>query len=96
MSEELSPRSAKTIVTRDALGESGATAAQVEGRVFAAEQASAKDILNLMMFYDAAGGYGFAHLPNRYQAYCDLSRQLELGRAMLVAEAPAPATSAGG
>jgi hypothetical protein len=88
--EELSPRSTKTIVTRDALGESGATAAQLEGRVFSAEQATAKDILSLMMFYNTAGGYGFAHLPNRYQAYCDLSRQLELGRAILVGEAPAP------
>ena len=84
--EELSPRRAKTIVTRDALGESGATAAQVEGRVFAADQASPLDILNLMMFYETAGGYGFAHLPNRYQAYCDMSRQLELGQAVLVAE----------
>jgi hypothetical protein len=88
--EELSPRSTKTIVTRDALGESGATATQLEGRVFSAEQATAKDILSLMMFYNMAGGYGFAHLPNHYQAYCDLSRQLELGRAILVGEAPAP------
>jgi hypothetical protein len=88
--EELSPRSTKTIVTRDALGESGATAAQVEGRVFSAEQATAKDILSLMMFYDTAGGYSFAHLPSRYQAYCDFSRQLELGLAVLVGEAPAP------
>jgi hypothetical protein len=84
--EGLSPRKAKTIVTRDALGESGATADRLEGRVFAAERASAKEILNLMMFYEAAGGVGFAHLPNRCQAFCDLSRQLDLGRAVLVAE----------
>ena len=58
--------------------------------MFAAEQATPKEILNLMMFYDAAGGYGFAHLPNRYQAYCDLSRTLELGRAVLVADADDP------
>ena len=91
--EQLSPRKVKTIVTRDALGESGAATAQVEGRVFAAEQASAKEILSLMMFYEAAGGFGFAHVPNRYQAYCDLSRQLELGRPILVADAAGPARS---
>jgi hypothetical protein len=84
--EDLNPRKVRTIVTREALGESGATAGQVEGRVFAAERASAKDILNLMMFYNAAGGVGFAHLPNNYQAWCDLSRQLDVGRAILVAE----------
>jgi hypothetical protein len=43
-----------------------------------------------MMFYEAAGGYGFAYLPNRYQAFCDLSRTLELGRAILVADAAGP------
>jgi hypothetical protein len=58
----------------------------MEGRVFSADQATAPEILKLMMFYDAAGGLGFAHVPNRYQAYCDLSRQLDLGRAILVAE----------
>ena len=29
-------------------------------------------------------------MPNRYQAYCDLSRTLELGRAILVADAAGP------
>ena len=86
VSEQLSPRSTKTIVTRDALGQSGATVGE-EARVFSADQAAAKDILNLMMFYDVAGGYSFAHLPNRFQAFCDMSRQLELGRAVLVCEA---------
>jgi hypothetical protein len=90
ISEELSPRRAKTIATRDALGQSSAAAP--EGRVFAAEQASANEILNLMMFYETAGGFGFAHLPNRYQAYCDLSRQLDLGRAVFVAEMTGPGT----
>lgn len=92
VNEELSPRHAKTIITREAMGESGATAARVEGRVFSAEQASAKEILSLMQFYDTAGGFGFAHLPNRYQAYCDLSRQLDLGRAVLVADVTGPGT----
>jgi hypothetical protein len=45
-----------------------------------------------MMFYEAAGGFGFAHLPNRCVAYCDLSRLLDLGRAILVADATTPAT----
>jgi len=84
--EALSPRRAKTIVTREALGDSGPAGVQVENRVFSAEQASANEILNAMMFYETAGGFGFAHVPNRYQAYCDLSRQLELGRAVLVAD----------
>jgi hypothetical protein len=39
-----------------------------------------------MMFYEAAGGAGFAGLPLRYQTDLDLSRQLALGRAVLVAE----------
>jgi hypothetical protein len=90
--EQLSPRKVKTIVTHEALGETGAAKGSAEGQLFAAETASAKEILSLMMFYDAAGGFGFAHLPNRYQAYCDLSRTLELGRAILVAEAAGPVT----
>jgi len=85
--EQLSPRKVKTIVTHDALGETGTVPSGAETLVFAPEKASAKEILGLMMFYEAAGGYGFAHLPNRYQAYCDLSRTLELGRAILVADA---------
>jgi hypothetical protein len=86
VSDQLSPRRVKTVVTHDALGDSGTTASPIEGRVFSAEQASPSQILNLMMFYEAAGGFGFAHLPNRYQAYCDLSRQLDLGRAILVTD----------
>jgi hypothetical protein len=58
--------------------------------VFSPERASARELLNVMMFYDAAGGFGFAHLPNRFQADCDLSRTLELGRAILVADALRP------
>jgi hypothetical protein len=93
LGDEQSPRSAKTIVTRDALGESGATAAKVEGRVFAAERATALEILSLMMFYKTAGGDDFAHVSNRYQSYCDMSRQLALGRAVLVGESPTAGSS---
>jgi hypothetical protein len=87
--EQLNPRKVKTVVTRDAFGDDG----PLEGRVFVAEQVGAKEILNVMMFYEAAGGFSFAHLPNRYQAFCDLSRMLELGRAVLVAEAAGPAST---
>ena len=80
----------KTIVTHDVLGETGTGTGTSEGQLFSPEKASAKEILSLMMFYEAAGGYGFAHLPNRFQAYCDLSRTLELGRAILVADAAEP------
>lgn len=89
---ELSPRSTKTIVTRDALGDSGAVPGAVEGRTFSAEDASAQELVHLMMFYGAAGGIDFAHLPNQAQAYCDLSRQLSLGRAVFVAEAATSGT----
>jgi hypothetical protein len=86
VSDQLNPRRVKTIVAHEALGDSGSAGAPMVSRVFSAEQASPTQILNLMMFYEAAGGTGFGHLPNRYQAYCDLSRQLDLGRAILVAE----------
>jgi hypothetical protein len=88
--EQLSPRKVKTIVTRDAFGETGGPNGAGEGQLFVPEKASAKEIVSLMMFYEAAGGYGFARLPNHYQAYCDLSRLLELGRAILVADSTGP------
>ncbi len=70
----------KSIVTRRARG--GAAAGQ---SVFVADRANADELLNLMMFYQVAGGESFVGLPNRYQAGCDLSRLLELGRAILIA-----------
>jgi hypothetical protein len=82
--EEMSPRRAKTIITRDALGSAG----QAEQTVFVPDRATARQVVSLMMFYEAAGGFGFAQLANDYQAYCDLSRLLELGRAILVADVP--------
>jgi hypothetical protein len=80
--EELSPRKMRTIVTQEALGRGNRN----QNAAFVVDRASAKEVANLMMFYDAAGGFGFAQLPNRFQAYCDLSRLPELGRAVLVAE----------
>ena len=53
--------------------------------VFVPDQATADELLQVMMFYHVLGGEGFAGLPNRYQSFCDLSRLLELGRAILVA-----------
>jgi hypothetical protein len=84
--EQLSPRKVRTIVTHDALGQTVTAKGSTDGAVFVPESASANEILRLMMFYDVAGGFGFAHLPNRYQANCDLSRTLEMGRAILVAD----------
>jgi hypothetical protein len=84
VADEMSPRRMKTVVTQDAAGPP--PPGQEEGNVFVAERATAGQILNLMMFYEAASGLGFARLVNDYQAYCDLSRLMELGRAILVAE----------
>jgi hypothetical protein len=86
VSDEISPRRVKTIVTQDALGP--APAGQEDRNVFVAQRATAEQILSLMMFYEAAGGFDFAQLANDYQAYCDLSRLLELGRAIVVADVP--------
>jgi hypothetical protein len=77
---ELSAIRVKSIVTRRA--RHGSAAGQ---SIFVADRATAGELLNVMMFYQAAGGDGFAGLPNRYQARCDLSRLLEFGRAILVA-----------
>ena len=77
---ELGAIRVKTIVTRRV--RHGSAAGQ---NVFRADSATADELLNLMMFYQAAGGEGFAGLPNRYQARCDLSRLLELGRAIVIA-----------
>ncbi len=90
LGDQTSPRRVKTIVTQEALR--AAAPGQVDKTVFMAEHASAAEILSLMMFYEAAGGLGFAKLPHRYQAFCDLSRALELGRAILVADVPTGGT----
>jgi hypothetical protein len=84
--DETSPRRAKTVITQDAAGL--APAGREEGNPFVAERATTNQILSLMMFYDAGGGFGFAQLVNDYQSYCDLSRLLDLGRAILVTDSP--------
>lgn len=80
----------RTMVARNAGIAAEQLSGQQERSVFLSDRASADELLNLMMFYDAAGGQAFAQLPSRFQAYCDLSRLLELGRAIVVAEAPGP------
>jgi hypothetical protein len=86
--ERFVPRRVKTVVIHDALG--AAAPALSEGIVFDSERASTGELLTLMMFYEAAGGLGFAGLPSHYQAYCDLSPLLDVGRAILVAEVDTP------
>ncbi|HEY2760973.1 MAG TPA: hypothetical protein VGI75_09520, partial [Pirellulales bacterium] len=48
-------------------------------------------IMEVMMFYEAAGGSNYAGLVNRYQRFTDLTDQLEFGRAILVGRGPAGA-----
>lgn len=83
--EELRPMHAKTLIGRSVRGASSERDGEAENAVFFAERATGVQILNLMMFYDAAGGASFAQLPSRFQSYCDFSRLLHLGRAVLVA-----------
>jgi hypothetical protein len=49
-------------------------------------------ILQVMMFYDLAGGSNYTGLLNRYQSFVDLSHQLNFGRAILVGRGPSGAT----
>jgi hypothetical protein len=80
----------KTMVARSAGIAADQLSGETERSTFFSDRASAEELLNRMMFYDAAGGQSFAQLPSRFQAYCDLSRLLQLGRAILVADAPGP------
>jgi hypothetical protein len=84
VSDELDLLKVKTIVTRSAVGK--VMASNEEAVVFRPEAVGADGILDLMMFYEAAGGRGFAQMANRYQADVDLSRLLELGRAIVIAD----------
>jgi hypothetical protein len=44
-------------------------------------------IVQVMGFFDATGGKSYAKLSSRYQAFIDMSNQLYVGRAVLVARA---------
>ena len=84
VNDKLDAHRVKTIVTSAALAASAGDSAAATQML--PENGSPMALLNLMMFYEAAGGPAFAQLPNYYQADCDLSRQLDLGRAILVAD----------
>jgi hypothetical protein len=75
--QQLDPMRARAQLARLARGRG-------EGGVFEADEASLAQVLQVMMFYEMIGGYGFAGLPDRYEAFCDLSSLLDLGRAILV------------
>jgi hypothetical protein len=79
----------KTLIARDAYGPGGGA----EGQPFLADRAQARELLSVMMFYQAAGGHGFAKLLDQYQSYCDFSRLLDLGRAVLVAGGGTPGST---
>jgi hypothetical protein len=85
VSDALDPHRVKTIVTTAALDIPAGGSAEAT-QMLLMERASALGLLNLIMFFDAAGGRSFAQFPSRYLAGCDLSRHLELGRAILVAD----------
>jgi hypothetical protein len=89
VNEELTPLSVQTLIRTLALGNFGGSSLGSERSSLAIEQATATQLANVIMFHKAAGGAAFSRLPLRYQADCDLSRQLELGRAVLVAEVSA-------
>lgn len=48
-------------------------------------------IMEVMMFYKAAGGESYTELTHRYQAYLDLSDHLRTGRAIILGRGPATA-----
>ncbi len=78
---QLGPKQVKSIVTRRSR-----TTSASDADIFLASRATADELLDVMMFYEAAGGEAFAGLPNRYQSDCDLSALLDLDRAILVAQ----------
>lgn len=80
------PNRTKTLIVRRARRAATPQVADVDREAFLSDRASLEELLNLMMFYQAAGGYDFVRLPNRFQSWCDLSPLLELDRAILVAD----------
>jgi hypothetical protein len=86
LNAETIPISVKTLLTGFAVGEPAGSTLGPEQSALSADQAPPDQLLNVMMFFDAAGGSGFAGLPFGHQSHTDLSRHLALGRAVLVAE----------
>ena len=52
------------------------------------------EIINMLMFYDTAGGQTYTGLTHRYQPYLDLSAQIRGGQAILMGRAETPIASA--
>jgi hypothetical protein len=90
--EHLDARKVTTIVTGSSLGRATTAGGDWQRNLFTPERASALELLNAMMFYEAAGGEEFAQLPHQFQAFCDMSGLLKpgMGRAILVADADGP------
>jgi hypothetical protein len=90
--EQLDLRRVKTIVTSSALGRSAAGTGEQQRTMFSPERATATELVNLMMLYEAAGSADFAQLPNQIHSELDLSGVLRPGmrRAVLIAEAEGP------
>src|SRR5262249_21141880 len=85
VSSELNPVHVKTLLTRRVLRSHSTNAESTAHDVFVIDRAAPDELLDVVMFYGALGGDAVVGLPNRYLAYCDLSRLLELNRAILVA-----------
>ena len=54
------------------------------GEVWNRQSTDVERIMEVAMFYNAAGGQNFTNLSNRFQSYVDLSSHLEGNRAVLV------------
>lgn len=84
--EDLQPLMSKTQFTQQRIiGEKDVST------VYEAASVDVPRILEMMMFHEAAGGSRYTEgLTNRYQGFCDLSRHLRMGRAVLLLRAAAP------
>jgi hypothetical protein len=85
---DLNPIHVKTLLSRRIHPAAGGEPS--EQRSFSPDEANSAELLEAMMFYNAVGGEAFTGLPNRYQQSVDLSRLLELGRAVFVARGAGP------
>lgn len=82
---ELDPRQVHTLISRRVGREARGNDSGPTTNMFFADRASLDELLNVLMFYEIAGGESFARLTSRYHARSDLSRILDLDRAILVA-----------
>jgi hypothetical protein len=66
-----------------------------ETRAYDPSSVDPVEILEAMMFYEAAGGLSYARLENGYQGFVDGSGWLKADRAVLVARGPQGERAAG-